>query len=55
MNQPEPQIKGDPFFEQLRADVLEGIAALDRGEGISIEQVQAHLEQTIIDIQRTEF
>ncbi len=39
------QPKGDPFFEQLKADVQEGIDAADRGKLISAEDVRAHFRE----------
>ncbi len=37
--------KGDPFFEQLKADIQEGIDSADRCELFSDEQVRAHFEE----------
>jgi antitoxin ParD1/3/4 len=47
--------KCDPFFEQLKADVLEGAAAADRGELFTIEEARARTLGTIARIQRDEF
>lgn len=42
-----PAFKGDPFFEQLKADILEGAAAADRGELIPLDQAIAHARAAI--------
>jgi antitoxin ParD1/3/4 len=47
--------KCDPYFEQLKADVLEGAAAADRGELFTIEEARARTLGTIARIQRDEF
>jgi hypothetical protein len=49
-----PASKGDPFFEQLKADVLEGAAAADRGELFTIDEARARTLETIARIQRDE-
>ncbi len=51
----ESYSKGDPFFEQLKADVLEGAAAADRGELFTIDEARARALGTIARIQRDEF
>ncbi len=44
--------KADPFFDQLKADVLEGAASLDRGEGIPAEAVYAKAYALIDKIEK---
>ena len=44
--------KADPFFEQLKADLLEGAASLDRGEGIPAEAVYAKAYALIDKIEK---
>jgi hypothetical protein len=48
------QPKGDPFFEQLKADVQEGIDEANRGEGIDAEIVWAHLREVIAELERVQ-
>ncbi|MGH7728584.1 MAG: hypothetical protein ACREM2_07335 [Vulcanimicrobiaceae bacterium] len=42
----------DPFFEQLKADIREGIDELDRGEVISIEEVAEHFHDRSDELRR---
>ncbi len=44
--------KSDPFFEKLKADVLEGAASLDRGEGIPAAEVYAKARALIDKIEK---
>jgi hypothetical protein len=44
--------KSDPFFEQLKADVLEGAASLDRGEGIRAAEVYTKARALIDKIEK---
>ena len=39
--------KGDPFFEQLKADVLEGFASAERGPCITADESIAEARATI--------
>jgi len=39
------QRRPDPFFEQLKADIQEGIDAGDRGEVVSEDEFQAHFRR----------
>ncbi len=44
--------KSDPFSEQLKADVLEGLEDAKRGELIPADEVWTHLDATISEIER---
>jgi hypothetical protein len=44
------QPKNDPFFEQLKADIQEGVDACDRGETYSAEEVFRGLYATLDEI-----
>ena len=44
--------KADPFFDQLKADVLEGAASLDRGEGIPADALYAKAYALIDKIEK---
>jgi|GEM_PF-3531304 len=46
------QRKPDPFFEQLREDVQEGIDAADQGDVTPAEEVWQELNATIEEIER---
>ncbi len=46
------QPKSDPFFEQLKADIQEGIDAGDRGETTAGEDVWRELHATVDEIER---
>ena len=48
------QPKSDPFFEELKADVLDGIAASDRGETHSEEEVWEYVAEVVRDTKRDE-
>ena len=37
----------DPFFEGLKADIQEGVDAIDRGETIPADEVWVHFERRI--------
>jgi hypothetical protein len=37
----------DPFFEGLKADIQEGVDAIDRGETVPADEVWAHFERRI--------
>jgi hypothetical protein len=37
----------DPFFEGLKADIQEGVDAIDRGETVPAHEVWAHFERRI--------
>jgi len=39
--------KGDPFFEQLKADVLEGFASAERGPCVPFEEAIANARAII--------
>jgi hypothetical protein len=41
----EPQ--RDPFFEGLKADIQEGVDAIDRGETLPAAEVWAHFEKRV--------
>ncbi len=46
------QTKGDPFFEQLKADIDEAVEEASCGEGIPAEQVFAEVYATIDETER---
>ena len=37
----------DPFFEGLKADIQEGVDAIDRGETVPADEVWAHFERRV--------
>jgi hypothetical protein len=43
----------DPFFEQLKADIQEGVEAADRGELIDADVVWEEMRLRIDEIERT--
>jgi len=45
-----PVVERDPFLAGLRADIAEGIAEADRGEGVPADQVMADLHARIMRI-----
>jgi len=46
------QPKNDPFFEQLKADIQEGIDECDRGETVSEEEMWRELDAIIDEAKR---
>jgi predicted transcriptional regulator len=42
----------DPFFDQLRADIREGIDEADRGELLDETEVWQHLNAIIDDVEQ---
>jgi hypothetical protein len=48
------QQQPDPFFEQLEADLREGVEAAERGELISADAVWARLYARVDDIERSQ-
>ncbi len=42
----------DPFFDQLRADIQEGIDEADRGELIDETEVWKHLDAVIDEVEQ---
>jgi predicted transcriptional regulator len=42
----------DPFFDQLRADIQEGIDEADRGELIDEAEVWKHLDAVIDEVEQ---
>ncbi len=46
------QHAADPFFEQLKADVQEGIDAADRGELVDAEVVWQEMRERIDEIEK---
>jgi hypothetical protein len=49
-----PQLKNDPFFAQLKADIQEGVDAADRGETIPAEEVWRELDAIIDEAERNQ-
>ncbi|MDQ2681783.1 MAG: hypothetical protein M3Y21_12325 [Candidatus Eremiobacteraeota bacterium] len=39
------QPKGDPFFEQLKADIIEGLEEARLGKTTPLEEVRAHFHK----------
>ena len=48
------QRQPDPFFEQLKADLQEGVDELDRGESIAAEDVWTDLYSRVDDIEKSQ-
>jgi hypothetical protein len=42
--------KGDPFFEQLKQDIADGIKALDEGRVISGQEVREHFRKRVAQV-----
>ena len=47
------QRRPDPFFEQLEADLREGVEAAERGELVSADDVWGHLYERVDDIEKS--
>jgi predicted transcriptional regulator len=47
------QPKPDPFLEQLKADIQEGVDAADRGDTVPAEEVWRELHATVDEIERS--
>ena len=43
----------DPFFEQLKADIQEGVDAADRGELVDADTVWDEVRSQIDEVERT--
>lgn len=48
------QRQPDPFFEQLKADLQEGVNELDRSESIAAEDVWTDLYSRVDDIEKSQ-
>lgn len=46
------QPKGDPFFEQLKADIREALEEADQGLGVDADVVWAEMDALIDEIER---
>jgi predicted transcriptional regulator len=44
--------QSDPFFEQLKIDVLEGLEEAERGELVPAEDVWAQVDGAIYKVER---
>jgi len=42
--------KRDPFFEGLKADLLDGLGSLDRGERVPLDEAIAHAHAAIDEV-----
>ncbi len=50
--QPMQQRQPDPFFEQVKADIEEGIVAADNGELVDADAVWKEMQLQIDEVER---